>query len=99
MADQVLGATLNVAVPVSSNSNGIVAGPGRIFGVTVTATGSTPLQITDGNGGLAIFGLAASPALGYYAIPGGNQFQSSIFVVGSSSNPAFTVHYANQVRL
>jgi len=65
-----------------------------LFGVTVTATGANPLVITDGPSGTTIFAFPASPALGYYAIPGGNAFLTSLVVVGSATNPGVTLHYA-----
>jgi hypothetical protein len=92
--DRVRQSSINTAVPANASAVTVSASPGRLFGVTVTAVGVTPLVITDGSAGTPIFGLIASPALGYYPIPGGNKFSTSLVVAGSATNPAIVCHYA-----
>ena len=88
--------TTNTAQAAQAGAATIVTGAGRLFGVTVTATGTTPLVVTDGGGGTQIFGLAASPAVQYYPISGGNVFNTSLVVAGSASNPNIVLHYSTK---
>lgn len=86
--------TTNTPVPAIAGNTTVKGTPGRLFGVTVTTTGATPLVITDGPAGTQIFGLAANPALGYYPIAGGVPFNTSLIVVGSVTDPVVTLSYA-----
>lgn len=86
--------TTNTPVPANASPVVIKSTAGRLFGVTITTTGITPLVLTDGVGGTAIFVTIASPAVGYFPIAGGNVFNTSLNVPGSATNPAFVAHYA-----
>jgi hypothetical protein len=85
----------NTALAAQAGAATVKATAGRLFGVTVTTTGVTPLVVTDGSGGTTIFELPASPVVGYYGIaPAGNVFNTSLVVVGSATNPAIVLHYS-----
>jgi hypothetical protein len=87
--------TTNTAQAAQAGNATIKATAGRLFAVTVTATGTTPLVITDGAGGPVIFQLAASPALATLPVGvGGNVFSTSMIVVGSATNPNIVLHFA-----
>lgn len=87
--------TTNKAQAPQAGAATIESGPGRLFAVTVTTTGANPLVITDGSGGTAIFGFAASPALGTFPVGvSGNAFNTSLVVAGSATNPAIVLHYS-----
>lgn len=88
--------TTNTAQAAQAGAATIVTGAGRLFGVTVTTTGVTPLVITDGASGTSIFVMAASPPLGYNPISGGNVFNTSLVVAGSATNPAIVLHWASK---
>jgi hypothetical protein len=93
-ATQATQPTANAQVAPNASNVTVKASGGRLFAVTVTVTGTNPLQITDGVGGPVIFALPASPPLGLISIPFGALFSTSLVVVGSATNPNVTLQYA-----